>query len=206
MISLGSGKKVVAPVLGRYFPDFEYASGRGCYLTGTDGEKYLDFCVRDGRFAPRTLPSPGRGRRRQAGETIHICIGIANYEPYMALAEQLSAIMPFKDAQLFFCQSGTEAVEAALKLAKYVTRKPGIIALRGAFHGHHPGLAFRHHIQNEVSGRLSAAAARSLCRRARSAGDRKPFERKEDRRCDRLRRNLQHPNGNSRKRQNPHPL
>jgi 4-aminobutyrate aminotransferase len=130
------GQKVVAPVLGRYFPDFEIARAKGCYLYDTDGKKYLDFSAgiavcATGHCHPKVVAAAAK----QTNKLIHICIGIANYEPYIALAEKMSKIVPFKDAQFFFCQSGSEAIEAALKLAKYATKKPGIIALKGAFHG-----------------------------------------------------------------------
>lgn len=130
------GKKVVSPVLGRYYPEFEVASGKGVNLFGTDGKKYLDFSsgiavCSTGYCHPRVVAAAAK----QLKKLIHICIGIANYEPYIALAEALSKIVPIADAQFFFCQSGSEAVEAALKLAKYETKKPGIIALKGAFHG-----------------------------------------------------------------------
>jgi 4-aminobutyrate aminotransferase len=130
------GKKVLSPVLGRYFPDFEVKKGKGCYLFGTDGKKYLDFssgiavCA-TGHAHPKVVAAASK----QLSNLIHICIGVANYDPYITLAEKLSRVVPIKNAQFFLCQSGSEAVESAIKLAKYVTKKPGLIALRGAFHG-----------------------------------------------------------------------
>jgi 4-aminobutyrate aminotransferase len=129
-------KKVLSPVLGRYFPDFEVKSGKGCYLFGTDGKKYLDFSsgiavCSTGHAHPRVVAAANK----QIKKLIHICIGIAYYDPYLTLAEKLSRIVPVKNAQFFFCQSGSEAVEAAIKLAKYATKKTGLIALRGGFHG-----------------------------------------------------------------------
>jgi 4-aminobutyrate aminotransferase len=105
-------------------------------LSGADGQKYLDFSsgiavCSTGHCHPRVVAAAAK----QLKKLVHICIGIANYEPYIALAEALSKVVPMKEAQLFFCQSGSEAVEAALKLAKYAAKKPGIIALKGAFHG-----------------------------------------------------------------------
>jgi len=130
------GLKVMSPVLGKYFDDFEIAGGSGGYLNGLDGKKYLDFatgiaCAVTGHCHPKVVTAI----KRQAEKLIHVCIGVAYYEPYVRLAEELARIVPIKNAQSFFCQSGSEAVEAALKLAKYVTRKPGIIAFQGAFHG-----------------------------------------------------------------------
>jgi 4-aminobutyrate aminotransferase len=129
-------KKVLSPVLGRYFPDFEVEKGKGCYLYGTDGKKYLDFSAgiavcSTGHAHPHVVAAT----KKQIKNLIHICIGIAYYEPYVALAEKLSKIVPIKNAQFFFCQSGSEAVEAAIKLAKYASKKPGLVAIRGGFHG-----------------------------------------------------------------------
>lgn len=129
-------KKVFSPVLGKYFGDFEIDSAKGCYLYGTDGKKYLDMSsgiavTNTGHCHPKVVASASK----QLKKLIHICIGIACYEPYVKLAEMLQKIVPMKDAQFFFCQSGSEATEAAIKLAKYATKKPGIIALKGGFHG-----------------------------------------------------------------------
>ena len=129
-------KKATSPVLGRYFDDFPIKSAKGCYLIGEDGKKYLDFssgiascstghCHKDVVAAAQ----------KQMKNLIHICIGVALYEPYIKLSEELQKVVPIPDALAFFCQSGSEAVEAAIKLAKYATGKPGIIAFQGAFHG-----------------------------------------------------------------------
>jgi len=130
------GKKVLSPVLGRYYPDFEVTKGKGCYLFGTDGKKYLDFSsgiavCSTGHAHPKVVAAA----TKQLKKLIHICIGVANYDSYITLAEKLQKIVPIKNAQFFLCQSGSEAVEAAIKLARYVTKKPGLVAIRGGFHG-----------------------------------------------------------------------
>ncbi|MFH1826043.1 MAG: aminotransferase class III-fold pyridoxal phosphate-dependent enzyme [bacterium] len=133
---IGRAAKVLSPVLGKYFPEFEIERAKGCYLYGTDGQKYLDFssgiavCA-TGHAHPKLV----KAISDQAEKLVHICIGIACYEPYVELAEKLSQIIPIKKAQTFLCQSGTEAIEGAIKLAKYVTKKPGLVAIRGCFHG-----------------------------------------------------------------------
>ncbi|MBI5079024.1 aminotransferase class III-fold pyridoxal phosphate-dependent enzyme, partial [Candidatus Saganbacteria bacterium] len=130
------GEKVLAPVLGKYFDDFEVKEGKGCYLFDADGKKYLDFssgiatCV-----LGHCPPAVAAAAKMQSSKLIHICIGVAYYEPYIELAEELQKISPMKNAQVFLCQSGAEAVEAAVKLAKYTTKKAGIIAFQGGFHG-----------------------------------------------------------------------
>lgn len=127
---------MLSPVLGMYFDDFEIKKARGSFLYGLDGKKYLDFatgiaCNVTGHCHPKVVSAI----KKQAEKLLHICIGVAYYEPYIKLAEELQKISPLQEAQSFFCQSGTEAVEAAIKLAKYATKKPGIIAFQGGFHG-----------------------------------------------------------------------
>ena len=130
------GLQVISPVLGMYFDDFEVKGGEGGFLIGLDGKKYLDFatgiacCV-----TGHCYPPVSAAIKKQADTLLHTCIGVAYYEPYVSLAEELQKIAPLKNAQTFLCQSGSEAVEAALKLAKYATKKPGIIAFKGGFHG-----------------------------------------------------------------------
>lgn len=129
-------KNCLSPVLGRYFEDFSVISGKGCYLTGSDGKRYLDFSsgiatTSTGHCHPKVV----KAAAEQVKKLIHICIGVALYEPYIKLGEELKKIAPFENAKIFCCQSGSEAVEAAIKLAKYAQKKPGIIAFEGAFHG-----------------------------------------------------------------------
>jgi len=129
-------KKYLSPVLAKYFSDFEVVSGKGCYLHGSDGKSYLDFSSGIAVCSTgHTHPAVVAAVQKQVSKLIHISIGIANYEPYIALAEKLAFIVPCKNPQFFFCQSGAEAVEAAIKLAKYSSKKSGLVALQGAFHG-----------------------------------------------------------------------
>ena len=130
------GEKALSPVLGKYFDNFEIEGGKGNYLFDTDGKKYLDFatgiaCCVVGHCHPKVVAAI----KKQSARLIHTCIGVGYYEPYVKLAEELQKIAPMQNAQAFFCQSGSEAVEAAIKLAKYATKRPGIIAFKGAFHG-----------------------------------------------------------------------
>lgn len=129
-------EKVLPKVLGKYFDDFEVAKGKGSYLFDLQGKKYLDFatgiaCCITGHTHPQVVAAI----KKQAEKLLHTCIGVAYYEPYVKLAEELKKIVPIKNAQTFLCQSGTEAVEAAIKLAKYATEKSGLIAFKGGFHG-----------------------------------------------------------------------
>lgn len=129
-------KEYLSPVLGLYFDDFEVTHGKGCYLYGVGGQEYLDFSsgiasLSTGHCHPKIV----KAAVEQTKKLIHICIGVALYEPYIKLGEEIRKIAPMPESQIFCCQSGSEAVEASLKLAKYATKKPGIIAFQGAFHG-----------------------------------------------------------------------
>ena len=128
--------KYISPVLGKYFPDLEVVSGQGIYLYDPDGKRYIDFTcgigvTNTGHCHPKVV----KAIAKQAASLIHICAGIAHYEPHVKLAERLVKLLPFKEASVVFSQSGSEAVEASLKLAKYVTKKNTIIAFTHAFHG-----------------------------------------------------------------------
>jgi 4-aminobutyrate aminotransferase len=112
-------------------------SGRGAIVEDVDGNLFLDFAagiavVSTGHCHPRVVEAI----QRQAAELIHIS-GTDFYLPNMVdLAERLAAVAPGKEAKkVYFGNSGTEAVEAAIKLAKYHTRRDKIIAFHGCFHG-----------------------------------------------------------------------
>jgi 4-aminobutyrate aminotransferase len=71
----------------------------------------------------------------------HSAVGLTLHEPLLRLSEELPKVMPPGMEMFFFGNSGSEAVEGALKLARYVTRRPGIIAFEGGFHGRTYGAA-----------------------------------------------------------------
>jgi len=112
-------------------------SGRGAMVEDVDGNLFLDFAagiavVSTGHCHPRVVEAI----QRQAAELIHIS-GTDFYLPIMVeLAERLAAVAPGKEPKkVYFGNSGTEAVEAAIKLARYHTRRDKIIAFHGCFHG-----------------------------------------------------------------------
>ncbi len=128
-------KSVLSPVL-HHFTELEVVKGKGVYLIAKDGKKYLDFTsgiavTNVGHCHPKVVAFA----ERQIESLIHACAGIVFYEANVALAEKLKSITGEGLDMAFFCQSGSEAVEAAIKLAKYVTKKTGIIAFEGGFHG-----------------------------------------------------------------------
>ena len=112
-------------------------SGRGAMVEDVDGNLFLDFAagiavVSTGHCHPQVVEAI----QRQAAELIHIS-GTDFYLPNMVdLAERLAAVAPGKEAKkVYFGNSGTEAIEAAIKLARYHTRRDKIIAFHGCFHG-----------------------------------------------------------------------
>ena len=127
---------VVSPSLTRAYP-LVAESGRGYVVTDVDGNRFLDFA------AGIAVCSTGHGHpdvvaaiKEQADRLIHIA-ATDFYEPrYLELTEHLARIAPFDEpARVFLTNSGTEAVEGAIKLARYHTHRPGLIAFEGAFHG-----------------------------------------------------------------------
>ncbi|HET6567562.1 MAG TPA: aspartate aminotransferase family protein [Rhodothermales bacterium] len=109
--------------------------GEGGYVWDADGKKYLDFygghCVLPlGHCPPRVV----EGLKAQA-ETLMFYSNVV-YSPVRARAAQMLAeLAPEGLGHVFFCNSGTEANETALKLARKVTAKPGVVAMQGGFHG-----------------------------------------------------------------------
>ncbi|MCA1682644.1 MAG: aspartate aminotransferase family protein [Actinobacteria bacterium] len=113
----------------------ELVSGQGVELVARDGARYLDFIsgygvVNTGHCHPRVVAAI----QEQAAKLIHVST-MGSTEPAVEYAERLCAVAPIEDAKLFFTNSGTEAVEAALKLARYASGRPGIVAFAGGFHG-----------------------------------------------------------------------
>lgn len=128
-------KEVVSPVLGHY-NDLVITQGKGPYLFAHDGKKVLDFsCGIAVTALGHCHPKVVSAIKEQAKNLMHICIGVAYYEKYVQLAEKIKEITPDGLDMCFFCQDGSGAVEAAIKLAKYTSKKQGIISFSGSFHG-----------------------------------------------------------------------
>ncbi len=111
--------------------------GFGALVEDADGNTFLDFnagiaVVATGHCHPEVVAAV----QRQAAELIHMSCTDFYYEGMVDLAEKLAGIAPGKEAKkVYFGNSGTEAIEAAIKLARYHTRREKIIAFYGAFHG-----------------------------------------------------------------------
>ncbi|HLF70416.1 MAG TPA: aminotransferase class III-fold pyridoxal phosphate-dependent enzyme, partial [Actinomycetota bacterium] len=111
------------------------ADGLGAVIEDVDGNRYLDFiggvgCVVTGHNHPRVVDAI----HGQVDAFIHTDFSILPYETYVSLAERLSAASG-GDRKCGFFNSGAEAVENAVKIARGVTGRPGIICFEGAFHG-----------------------------------------------------------------------
>ena len=115
--------------------------GRGVMVEDVDGNRYLDF------MAGIAVSSTGYGHpkviaavKEAADRFLHICGSDFYYEGMAALCERLARVAPGPSKKrVFLTNSGTEATEAAIKLARHATRRTAIIAFRGAFHGRTTG-------------------------------------------------------------------
>ncbi|HKV47763.1 MAG TPA: acetyl ornithine aminotransferase family protein [Candidatus Acidoferrales bacterium] len=112
-------------------------SGRGAIIEDVDGNRFLDFAagiavVSTGHCHPDVVAAI----QKQAAELIHMSCTDFYYSGMVDLAERLAAIAPGGEGKrVYFGNSGTEAIEAAMKLARYHTRRDKFIAFHGCFHG-----------------------------------------------------------------------
>lgn len=113
------------------------ARGEGAMIEDVDGNRYLDFMAgiavaSTGHSHPKVV----QAIQNAAAKFLHICGGDFYYESFAALPERLARIAPGKEPKkVFLTNSGTEAVEGALKLARHSTRRTAFIAFEGSFHG-----------------------------------------------------------------------
>src|ERR1700691_196574 len=127
---------VVSPSYTRDYP-LVAKTGRGAMVEDVDGNLFLDFAagiavVATGHCHPQVVAAI----QKQAAELIHMSCTDFYYEGMVELAEKLASIAPGKSAKrVYLGNSGTEAVEAAMKLARYHTKRDKFIAFHGCFHG-----------------------------------------------------------------------
>ena len=111
--------------------------GRGAALVDVDGNTFLDFAGGIGTLnVGHAHPEVVAAIQSQAERLVHTCFNVAEYEPYIELAERLNEIVPTKGPRksvLF--NSGAEAVENAVKIARNVTRRSGVVAFEHGFAG-----------------------------------------------------------------------
>jgi 4-aminobutyrate aminotransferase len=128
-------RSVVPPVWGRIF-NLPVDHGEGSWLVTPDGERYLDYTsgigvTNTGHAHPRVVAAV----QEQAAKLLHGQQNIVYHEPGLRLYERLAHLLPGGPWSAFLSNSGAEAVEAAVKLARVATGRPAIIAFRYGFHG-----------------------------------------------------------------------
>src|SRR5229473_3045912 len=113
------------------------AKAEDAWLEDVDGNRYLDFaggigCLNVGHRRDTVVDAI----RDQLDKYLHTCVQVTPYEGYVRLAERMNEVTPGKfPKKTFFVNSGAEAVENAVKIARAYTKRPGIIAFEDAFHG-----------------------------------------------------------------------
>jgi 4-aminobutyrate aminotransferase len=129
-------REVMSPSLPRSYP-LVIDHALGAEVWDIDGNRYIDFMTgiavtSTGHCHPEVVSAI----KEQADKFLHICLADFHYEVAVRVAEKLDEIAPFReDAKVFLTNSGAEAIEGAIKLARYVTGRPIFIAFYGAFHG-----------------------------------------------------------------------
>jgi 4-aminobutyrate aminotransferase/(S)-3-amino-2-methylpropionate transaminase len=129
-------ERYVARGLDQQHPIFA-ASTEGATITDVDGNRYIDFAGGIGVLnAGANHPEVVKAVMEQARRMLHVSFHVLPYEPYVRLAQRLCEIAPGSfDKKVMLVNSGAEAVENAVKIARYATGKPAIIAFDNAFHG-----------------------------------------------------------------------
>ena len=128
--------RAMSPSFTRSYP-FVMDRGEGCWVTDVDGNRFLDFTagiavVTTGHAHPKVVAAV----EEQARRFLHMSGTDFYYQSEIELAERLEAkILPGTPAKVFFTNSGAEAIEGAMKLARFATGRPSYIAFIGAFHG-----------------------------------------------------------------------
>lgn len=112
------------------------ARGEGVHLFDEDGRRYLDFTAgigvtSTGHCHPRVVEAA----QRQVGTLIHAQYTTVMHRPLLTLVDRLGEVLPEGLDRMFFANSGSEAVEAALRLARQSTGRPNVVVFHGGFHG-----------------------------------------------------------------------
>ncbi|MGH9054055.1 MAG: aspartate aminotransferase family protein [Acidimicrobiia bacterium] len=125
----------LSPILGQA-TGVTAVRGEGVYLYGQDGRRYLDFTsgigvLNTGHSHPKVVEAV----RRQASQLIHAQYQIVLHPGLLELAERLGDVLPAALDTVFFSNAGSEAVEAALRLARHATGRTNVVVFQGSFHG-----------------------------------------------------------------------
>lgn len=117
--------------------DLAVERAEGAVVVDADGNRLLDFAGGIGVLAVGHRPeSVVRALKEQADKLIHLCAIVGSYEPYVALAERLCEIAPISGAcKAVLLNSGAEAVETAVKIARSATGRPAVVVFEGGYHG-----------------------------------------------------------------------
>jgi 4-aminobutyrate aminotransferase len=133
---LALDNKYISPSYTRGYPFF-MDHGKGAFVWDVDGHRFLDFT--SGIAVTSTghsHPAVVKAIEGQARKFLHMSGSDFYYAPEIELAEKLASIVPGKKPKkVFFCNSGAESIEAAIKLARYATRRQYFVAFYGSFHG-----------------------------------------------------------------------
>ncbi|MEM2466855.1 MAG: aspartate aminotransferase family protein, partial [Candidatus Bathyarchaeia archaeon] len=140
----GPNSKRLAVLREKYVPKAVYsvtpifvAESEGAIITDVDGNKYIDFatgisCLNIGHRHPEVI----KAIEKQMMKHLHLCFHVTPYEPYIKVAEKLANIAPGSfDKKVVLVNSGAEAVENAVKVARRYSGKPSVITFEYAFHG-----------------------------------------------------------------------
>ena len=135
MTELADALQYISPIWPRYTPIIARRA-EGCYIYDQNDHAYLDFTCGIGvTNTGHCHPLVVEAIREQAGLLLHGQVNIVFHEPLLALINELRTIVhPSIDA-FFFSNSGAEAIEGAMKLARHATGKPNIVVFQGSFHG-----------------------------------------------------------------------
>lgn len=150
---IAADEQVSSPSYTRMYP-LAVARGSGAVIEDVDGNRFLDFTAgiavcATGHCHPRVV----KAIQRQAGELLHMSGTDFYYGPQVELAQALAKIAPGPSPKrVFFANSGTEAIEAGIKLARWHTKRQNVIAFFGSFHG-------------RTMGSLSLTASKAVQRR-----------------------------------------
>ena len=130
-----SNTDLISPVWSRITPILAERA-EGAYVYGQDGARYLDFTsgigvTNTGHCHPKVV----QAIQEQAAKLMHGQVNIIFHQPLLELAEELRPIVPEGLDSFFFSNSGAEAVEGAVKLARHATGRPNVIVFQGSFHG-----------------------------------------------------------------------
>jgi 4-aminobutyrate aminotransferase len=138
--SVWLARRAGVPAVWARYTDLVVDRGEGSWVVSQDGDRYLDYTcgigvTNTGHAHPRVAAAIAE----QAGKIIHAQQNILYHKPGLELHERLPRYFPNPapddDIGLFLSNSGAEAIEAAVKLAKIATHRPAIVAFRGGFHG-----------------------------------------------------------------------